>query len=207
MLHASTEQPYPSTQHESGVQPQCQLWEQPRYEPRSGLSSTRWVPVGADSQSRAPCPAPSACPTHCEAEWPAVPPLLSLWSFLLSFLFPSSPLLPSSACLNFGSFHFLHMGGKKHHFTLYCCHLWPLASSKPVCVVASNLRGRLAKACCFWKVELIQRFSFVIEFWQFVFNFTKGQDIRDSVQRWEKIKSWECVGNEMCSSLGVIMLI
>lgn len=55
MLHASTEQPYPSTQHESGVQPRCQPWEQPGYEPCSGLRAARWVPAGR--APRAPHPA------------------------------------------------------------------------------------------------------------------------------------------------------
>lgn len=66
MLHTSTEQPYPSTQHESGVQPRYQPWEQPRYKPCSGLSSTWWVHRRCWlSEQRAPIPAPNACPRHC----------------------------------------------------------------------------------------------------------------------------------------------
>lgn len=212
MLHTSTEQPYPSTQHESGVQPQYQLWEQPRYEPRSGLSSTRWVHVGAGSQSRVPCPAPNACPTQCEAEWPAVLPLLSLWSFLLSFLLPSYPLLPPlhAWILAVSSFYIWEEKNTTSLCTVAICDHLPasrLADRQARLVVTSNLRGRSAKVNCFLTVELIQNLSSVIEFRQFVFNFTKGQDTRDSVQRRKKIKIMRMSRKWNVLSLGLIILI
>lgn len=108
MLHTSTEQPYPSTQHESGVQPRYQPWEQPWYEPCSGLPSAWWVPVGAGSRSREPLP-PLQTLVRDAAEWND---LLSLLCCLVVFFFFFSSSLvplrcpPPSACLNFGSFRF-----------------------------------------------------------------------------------------------------
>lgn len=105
MLHASTEQPYPSTQHESGVQPRYQPWEQPRYKPCSGLSSTRWVHVGAGPRSRAffSC---SKCLSETAGCNDLLVPSAVLWPFLLSVLFLSYPLWSLSACSSFGSFQF-----------------------------------------------------------------------------------------------------
>lgn len=41
--HASPEQPHSPTQHESGVQPRHQPWEQPWHKSRQGLCTSRWV--------------------------------------------------------------------------------------------------------------------------------------------------------------------
>lgn len=82
-----------------------------------------------------------------------------------------------------------------------------LADRQARLVVTSNLRGRSAKVNCFLTVELIQNLSSVIEFRQFVFNFTKGQDTRDSVQRRKKIKIMRMSTRWNVLSLGLIILI
>lgn len=137
MLHASTEQPYPPTQHESGVQPRYQPWEQPRYKPCSGLRSTRWVPTGAAQ----------GLPVLLQTLLGGMTASLCCPVILSSFSLPSSwvTLVVPSACINFSNYHFSHIRGNKPHFSLP----WPFVATpslgKPIPVGVSNIRQNLAE--------------------------------------------------------------
>lgn len=83
LLHASTEQPYPSTQRESGVQPRYQPWEQPRYKPCSGLYATWWVPAGTRASKALPFP-PFLLPSQGIARWNELVFFFPFFTFLHS---------------------------------------------------------------------------------------------------------------------------
>lgn len=124
MLHASTEQPYPSTQHESGVQPRYQPWEQPRYKPCSGLSSTRWVHVGAGPRSRAFLPCSKCLSETLLGAMTCLSPLLSCGPFFS----PSSSSVtlcgPSLHAQVLAASSFTLRESKRH---LLCSYFQPLA--------------------------------------------------------------------------------
>lgn len=154
MLHTSTEQPYPSTQHESGVQPRYQPWEQPRYKPCSGLPSTGWVHGGAGSRSI----------LSLLQMLSRTLPGNDLLSLLLScgLVFSLSSSLATLCCplcmLKCGA---LLVVEEKHHLGM-CCYWWPREPGKLTHVFVSNIRRSLAQVHCCLKVELMQ---FMLTHW------------------------------------------
>lgn len=158
----STEQPYPSTQHESGVQPRYQPWEQPGYKPCAGLPSARWVPAG---RTLAGPPASVPSPLSCE-------PLLSRpLSLLHAWILATS------------SFYVLE---EKSTTALRTVIYDPSPSGKPVCVEPSSVWQTSARENCCFKVGFVQSVPIVSEFLQLVLAFSRDQPIRASIQRRKK---------------------
>lgn len=127
-----------------------------------------------------------------------------LWPFFLS-----SPFVIPLCMLELWQFPVFYIRGKKHHFTLYYCHLWPLATYQiSPSVVVSTIRLNSDKVN-YLKVELIQNLFSAIEFLQFLqfdFSFIRGQVIRDLIKR-KKTSKMIMYMKQNVLSLGVLTLI